>query len=127
MTAKQGTENPLGMKTLILSSFRSCCPSLPLTKTGLCLVPSGWQCVPAPVSHSAHGDTVYSLITTVSERVLQYRHPISKVQAVLRRVRPRQRQSKILSVPVGLVSEEEPLVLLLTELHSSLAWVTSHY
>lgn len=83
--------------------------------------------MPAPVSHSAHGDTVYTLITTVSERVLQHRRPISKVQAVLRRVRLRQNQSKILSVPVGLVSEEEPLVLLLTEVHSSLAWITSHY
>ena len=57
----------------------------------------------APVSHSAHGDTVYTLIITVSERegpaaLTSYQQGPG---SVLRRVRLRQRQSKILSVLWG--------------------------
>lgn len=95
VTVKQWAGNPLWMKTLIRSSFRSCCPSL--DKNEALPVPSGWQCVPAPVSHSAHDDTVYTLtlVVTINERILQCWCPTSKVKAVIGRVRFGHQQSKI--------------------------------
>lgn len=100
VTAKPWAGNPLGIKTLIMSFFRSSCPSLNSDGALPCTLRMEWQCVPAGVSHSACDDTAYTLILTFPERFLQHWCPISKVQAVLGRIRLGHRQSKRRPLPV---------------------------
>lgn len=90
---------------------------LPLTVMGLCLVRAKWHCVPARVNHSAHDDTVYTLTITFTERfcstgVLSVRSRQCQEESGPGTGRVRYAPCLF---PMGLISEEELLVLLLID------------
>lgn len=103
------------MKTLVPSSSEAVV--LLLTTMGLCLCPQNGS-----VCHSARDDAVYTLAATVSERLVQHRCPMGKVQRCWEESGLSRRRSDA-PAPTGLTSEELQ-VLLLTELLSSLGEVT---
>lgn len=72
VTQERHSSGKKSFGTKDLTAFKSCCPFLDRNGALPLNVPFEWQCVPAPVSHSAHDDTIYTFIVTIDDRILQH-------------------------------------------------------